>query len=71
MDFFAIPDGGPILFVQSSTYVRVQDVTIQNADNTMNGVGGGIDNAQDGTVTMSNSFYAKPRQVAQISRVAS
>jgi hypothetical protein len=46
---------GPILFVQPSTYVRVQDLTIQNADNTMNGVGGGIDNAQDGTVTVANA----------------
>ena len=50
---------GPVLTVGPTVHLDLDEVTIRNADNTTNGLGGAIQNIHGGTVTVSHSTFLR------------
>ena len=48
---------GPVLTVGAGVFVVVKNLTVQNADNTASGRGGGVQNDAGGTMTITNVTF--------------
>jgi predicted outer membrane repeat protein len=48
---------GPVLTIGANVHATVQGITIQNGDNTSTGAGGGIDNGNGATLTVTDATF--------------